>query len=175
MTELTRHEGIGDRPPVRKGVSPQAQVAVGVVMGGAVVLAAVWALVLASTLLTATTAQPEILWWAVFSGVVVACGLATPVALRLWKRGVEELRESGPDPNRALRGRGPTPAVVGRDEGRDERQLLEAIERHGEITPVRAALETSLTVAEADRMLSNLAQGGHLEVRVKEGKLLYGL
>jgi hypothetical protein len=62
-----------------------------------------------------------------------------------------------------------------RDEGRDERQLLEAIDRHGEITPVRAALETSLTVAEADRMLSNLAQGGHLEVRVKEGKLLYSL
>jgi hypothetical protein len=81
----------------------------------------------------------------------------------------------GTELNRALRVRGPTPAVAGRDEGRDERQLLEAIERHGKITPVRAALETSLTVAEADRMLSNLAQGGHLEVRVEEGKLLYGL
>jgi hypothetical protein len=40
---------------------------------------------------------------------------------------------------------------------------------------VRAALETTLTVAEADRMLSELAQGGHLEVRVEGGKLLYGL
>jgi hypothetical protein len=35
--------------------------------------------------------------------------------------------------------------------------------------------ETPLTVAEADRMLSELAKGGHLEVRVEGGKLLYGL
>ena len=30
-------------------------------------------------------------------------------------------------------------------------------------------------VAEADRMLSELAKGGHLEVRVEGGKLLYEL
>ncbi len=66
-------------------------------------------------------------------------------------------------------------AVTGPGEKDAERRLLEAIDRHGEITPVRAALETPLTVAEADRMLSELAKGGHLEVRVEGGKLLYGL
>ena len=69
----------------------------------------------------------------------------------------------------------PTSDAVGSSEKRAERQLLEAIDRHGEITPARAALETTLTVAEADRMLSELAKGGHLEVRVEGGKLLYGL
>ena len=113
---------------------------------------------------------------ALFSGGGLACGLAVVVALRLWKRDLEELRESGPNRNRASRDRGPTPAAVaGPDEGGAERRLLEAIERHGEITPIRAALETSLTVAEADRMLSELAQGGHLEVRVEGAKLLYSL
>ena len=65
-------------------------------------------------------------------------------------------------------------AVPGHEDKRGEQELLEAIERHGEITPVRA-LETSLTVAEADRMLSELAKGGYLEVRVEGGKLLYCL
>jgi len=68
-----------------------------------------------------------------------------------------------------------TPAVTSLDEKSAERQLLEAIDRHGEITPIRAALETSLTVAEADRMLSLLAKGGYLEVQVEGGKLLYSL
>ncbi len=66
-------------------------------------------------------------------------------------------------------------AVPGHEDKRGEQELLEAIERHGEITPVRAALETPLTVAEADRMLSELAKGGYLEVRTEGGKLLYGL
>jgi hypothetical protein len=66
-------------------------------------------------------------------------------------------------------------AVVGIEEKHAERRLLEAIDRHGQITPVRAALEAPLTVAEADRMLSDLAKGGHLQVRVEGGKLLYGL
>ena len=66
-------------------------------------------------------------------------------------------------------------AVPSHEDKRGEQELLEAIERHGAVTPVRAALETSLTVAEADRMLSELAQGGHLEVRAEGGKLLYGL
>jgi hypothetical protein len=56
------------------------------------------------------------------------------------------------------------------DRGRAaERQLLVAIERHGEVTPARAALETSLTVAEADRMLGELAEKGHF-VRSALGK-----
>ena len=75
--------------------------------------------------------------------------------------------------------------VAGLSEGRDraelpaasskERELLEALKRHGELTPARAAIETSLTVAEADKMLKELAEGGHLEVRVRGGGLFYAL
>src|SRR5215204_6860992 len=61
------------------------------------------------------------------------------------------------------------------DEGRREKELLEALARHGELTPARAALETSLGVAEADRMLSGLARDGHIEVRAREGRLEYAL
>jgi hypothetical protein len=56
-----------------------------------------------------------------------------------------------------------------------ERELLEALARRGELSPALAALETSLTVAEADRMLSELAESGHLEVRAHEGRLGYAL
>jgi len=40
---------------------------------------------------------------------------------------------------------------------------------------VEAALETSLSVEEADRMLSELAAKGHLEVTVEHGRLVYAL
>jgi hypothetical protein len=53
--------------------------------------------------------------------------------------------------------------------------LLEVIEANGEITPARAALQTSLTVEEAERLLSDLAQRGHLDVRVEGSKLIYSL
>ena len=56
-----------------------------------------------------------------------------------------------------------------------ERELLEALARHGEISPALAALETSLTVDEATRMLSDLANSGHVEVRAREGRLGYAL
>jgi hypothetical protein len=60
-------------------------------------------------------------------------------------------------------------------EGDKERELLEALKRHGEITAARAALETTLSVSEADRMLSELAKKGHIEVRAHEGRLGYAL
>ncbi len=56
-----------------------------------------------------------------------------------------------------------------------ERELLQALARRGELSPALAALETSLTVAEADRMLSDLANSGHVEVRAHEGRLGYAL
>jgi hypothetical protein len=56
-----------------------------------------------------------------------------------------------------------------------ERELLEALARRGELSPALAALETSLTVAEADRMLSDLAESGHVEVKAHEGTLGYAL
>jgi hypothetical protein len=56
-----------------------------------------------------------------------------------------------------------------------ERELLEALKKNGELTPAQAAMETSLTVNEADQMLEDLAAKGHLDVRVRGGGLFYGL
>lgn len=56
-----------------------------------------------------------------------------------------------------------------------ERELLEALRDHGELSPAGAAAETSLTVAEADRRLRDLAEGGHLEVLVRGGGIFYAL
>jgi hypothetical protein len=57
-----------------------------------------------------------------------------------------------------------------------ERELLSAIrDNGGAITPAEAAMETSLTVKEADRMLSELAGGGHLSVESAGGTLRYSL
>jgi hypothetical protein len=56
-----------------------------------------------------------------------------------------------------------------------EKELLEALFRRGKLTAVEAALETSLSVEEADRMLEALAVRGHLEVTVEHGRLVYAL
>lgn len=57
-----------------------------------------------------------------------------------------------------------------------ERELLSAIrENGGSITPAEAAMETSLTVKEADKMLSELASAGHLMVERRGGALFYAL
>ncbi len=57
-----------------------------------------------------------------------------------------------------------------------ERELLSAIrDNGGSITPAEAAMETSLTVREADGMLSELAGGGHLAVEGRDGALFYSL
>jgi hypothetical protein len=60
-------------------------------------------------------------------------------------------------------------------EAAKEKELLEALRRRGRLTVAGVALETSLTVEEADRMLSALAAKGHIEVKVEHGRLLYGL
>ncbi|MCA1687506.1 MAG: hypothetical protein LC714_02670 [Actinobacteria bacterium] len=73
--------------------------------------------------------------------------------------------------------------VAGLSEGRmelsagnsKERELLGALRERGELTPAEAAMETSLSVSEADRMLKELTEGGHLEVRVRGGGLFYSL
>ena len=57
-----------------------------------------------------------------------------------------------------------------------ERELLSAIrDNGGNITPAEAAMETSLTVREADAMLSDLASSGHLAVESRDGALFYAL
>ncbi len=67
-------------------------------------------------------------------------------------------------------GRAELPAQNGK-----ERELLGALRERGELTPAEAAMETSLSVAEADRMLKELAEGGHLEIRVRGGAIFYAL
>lgn len=56
-----------------------------------------------------------------------------------------------------------------------ERELLEALAESGELTAAGVAARTSLTVAEADRRLKELAEGGHLDVRVRGGGIFYAL
>ena len=57
-----------------------------------------------------------------------------------------------------------------------EKQLLMAIrDADGTITPVEAALETSLTVDEAEEILTRFADRGHLVVQSQDGALLYAL
>lgn len=62
------------------------------------------------------------------------------------------------------------PAVVD-----PERELLAALRERGEMTSAGAAAETSLSVDEADRRFRELAEAGHLEVRVRGGGLFYAL
>lgn len=57
-----------------------------------------------------------------------------------------------------------------------EKQLLMAIlDSGGSITPVEAALKTSLTVDEAEEILSRLANRGHLLIESGDGVLSYAL
>jgi DNA-binding CsgD family transcriptional regulator len=56
-----------------------------------------------------------------------------------------------------------------------EKELLGALEEHGELTPAKAAMRTSLTVDEASKMLEDLARKGHLEGRTDEGVVVYSL
>jgi DNA-binding IclR family transcriptional regulator len=62
-------------------------------------------------------------------------------------------------------------------EGIKEKELLEALARKpsGKLTAVGAALKTSLTAEEADRLLQALAAKGYLEVTVEHGRLVYAL
>jgi hypothetical protein len=57
-----------------------------------------------------------------------------------------------------------------------EKQLLMALQSAGDgITPVEAALGTSLTVDEAEGILTSLADRGHLVVQSRDAALLYTL
>ena len=94
-------------------------------------------------------------WWLVF-----VFGWTIFPAFALLVRGVAGLSE------------GPTHRPVASVK---ERELLEALQSKGELTPAQAAMETSLSVNEADEMLKDLAAKGHLDVRVRGGGLFYGL
>ena len=52
---------------------------------------------------------------------------------------------------------------------------MHALAEWGEITPATAAMQTSLTVDEASKMLEELARRGHLESRTEGGVMAYVL
>jgi capsular polysaccharide biosynthesis protein len=54
-----------------------------------------------------------------------------------------------------------------------EKKLLQALGRCGKLTAVEAALETSLSVEEANRMLQDLAAKGQLQVDIEDGRLVF--
>src|SRR3712207_6244314 len=96
-------------------------------------------------------------WWLIFF-----FGWALFPAFGLLIRGIAGLSEG--------EGRGEP-----RGSNAKERELLGALREHEEITPTQAAMETSLTVEEADGMLKDLAAKGHLDVRGRGGGIFYGL
>ena len=59
--------------------------------------------------------------------------------------------------------------------GAEKQLLLAILDAVGTITPVKAALATSLTVDEAEEILTRFADRGHLLVESPEGVLSYPL
>ena len=78
------------------------------------------------------------------------------------------------DPNAVRMPVSGSPALPSGGVGK-EKELLRVLESRGEITAARAALETSLSVAEAEEMLSGLASNGHVRVSATDGRLAYAL
>ena len=60
-------------------------------------------------------------------------------------------------------------------EAEEERELLEALRDGGEVSAASVAARTTLSVAEADRRLRELAENGHIEVLARGGAVLYAL
>ncbi len=59
--------------------------------------------------------------------------------------------------------------------GSEKQLLLAILDAGGAITPVEAALETSLSVDEAEEILTRFADRGHLVVEGRDGALFYTL
>lgn len=91
------------------------------------------------------------LWW-----IVPVLGAAVPLAHAVLQR--PDLRPIGSE-----------------DRNARERELLEALAERDGLTPTTAAMHTSLTVEEASKMLGELADGGHLELRDDGGTVAYAL
>lgn len=165
--EQTSQQGDGEvparkrRPAVPGSLGSRVVGAVALLAGGlgllAVVLLALFAFLAAPGM---NLAYSE---WLLTATVPVSVLAALP-ALWLSIRGVAGMFRLNPSPE----------AESLSEEGK-EKELLGAMERRGELTPARAAMETTLTVAEADRMLGEFAQKGYLVARVSGGNLVYAL
>ncbi|MDQ4000019.1 MAG: hypothetical protein M3283_03215 [Actinomycetota bacterium] len=110
------------------------------------------AILLAAAFLTLFTN----LWWL----ILIFCWIVFP-ALGTFARGLAGIMESRQEERLPQYSK--------------ERELLEALRDRRELAPAQAAVETSLSVKEADEMLKELAEGGHLEARVRGGALSYSL
>lgn len=91
---------------------------------------------------------------------ILAFGLGVPAAV-LWRS------------NRILVSR-PEPHLLPSAKAK-ESELLEALAERSELTPVTAAMRTSLTADEAAAMLEELSGKGYLRLRVKDGLQAYAL
>ena len=90
-------------------------------------------------------------WW-----LALVCGTVVPIALAVLDR--------------------PGPASKRPDDKKvKERELLVALAERGKLTPITAAMLTSLTVDEASKMLEELARKGHLELRAEDSVETYAL
>jgi capsular polysaccharide biosynthesis protein len=105
--------------------------------------------------------------------VVLALALPGVVASGLGQAALRATRAAVGQPAAGSRVRLTTGSIA--TEGDKEKELLEALGRRGALTVAGATLETSLTVEEADRLLSALAAKGYVEVRVEHGRLVYAL
>jgi DNA-binding CsgD family transcriptional regulator len=90
------------------------------------------------------------LWW-----IVPVLGVAAPLAYAAFG--------------------GALPAFGGSDKKDKERELLGVLAGRADITATTAAMDTSLTVDEASKMLDELARKGHLELRTEDGVVAYAL
>jgi DNA-binding CsgD family transcriptional regulator len=92
---------------------------------------------------------------------VLGIGVGAP-ALLLWQ--VNRLVQSHEESRRTVPG--------ARER---EKELLDALEERGELTPATAAMRTPLTVDEASKMLDELARKGHLKPLAQDGVVAYAL
>jgi uncharacterized protein involved in exopolysaccharide biosynthesis len=101
---------------------------------------------------------------ALISGLMAGLGLAMVMP----RRGLGDNALASPPHKPRLR-----PAASPAEKPTKEQEVLEALGRVGELTAARAALETPLTVEEAERVLSGLAAKGHLRIRARGGGIFY--
>ena len=68
-----------------------------------------------------------------------------------------------------------SPESTGPKTGGDKLLLMTTLDAGGSITPVETALRTSLTIDEAEQILTRFADRGHLLIQNRDGVLFYAL